>query len=393
MNADLPVLCFPFMGDEFGGSHISAAKLIKQLDKTKYTPLIALHNTEGKLADLFRDYDIPIRKAPDVPLLSVSGLRYNDVVSYISTTLPRLRSFLADNRVDLVHTNDGSTHINWGLAAKFARKPLLWHHRADPDAVGANYFAPLIADHIVTVSSFSCPRKPIWSVNHKMSVVHSPFDGYSMIPDRSACRARIISELGCEPETRFLAYFGSLIDRKRPILFVEAVHAYSQLNPGSPVIGLIFGAALAGSDLEQTVRTRIEELGIANQVRLMGFRQPVEDWMGGVDILLVTAVREPFGRTLIEAMQLGTPIIATNDGGNPEAIEDGLTGFLVPPERPEVFAPLIQLLLEDRDLWNSVSKSAQTHALAEYSSNKHVSQISRIYDQIFEERRRPRRAA
>ena len=49
--------------------------------------------------------------------------------------------------------------------------------------------------------------------------------------------------------------------------------------------------------------------------------------MSGTEILLVPAVREPFGRTLIEAMLLGTPVVATDSGGNREAIVDEMNGF------------------------------------------------------------------
>ena len=60
---------------------------------------------------------------------------------------------------------------------------------------------------------------------------------------------------------------------------------------------------------------------------------------------MVTARGEPFGRTLIEAMHLGTPVIATRHGGNPEAIEDGRNGFLVDPDDPD--DPLLDRLSAD----------------------------------------------
>src|SRR3546814_9209528 len=69
--------------------------------------------------------------------------------------------------------------------------------------------------------------------------------------------------------------------------------------------------------------------------------------MAACDALLVTAVDEPFGRTLIEAMLLETPVIAANSGGNPEAIEDGENGLIVPPDDPESFADAALALIDD----------------------------------------------
>jgi len=101
--------------------------------------------------------------------------------------------------------------------------------------------------------------------------------------------------------------------------------------------------------------------------------------MGGVDVLLVPAVREPFGRTLIEAMLLGTPVIATADGGNIEAIEDGVTGFLVKPEDPDAFTEPLLRLLTDPDCWQRISEVARLRAKSDYSVETHIAKITAIY--------------
>src|SRR3546814_9556362 len=89
-----------------------------------------------------------------------------------------------------------------------------------------------------------------------------------------------------------------------------------------PVTGLLFGGTLQPG-LDKAVLERAARLGIADRIRLMGFRHPSAPWMAACDALLVTAVEEPFGRTLIEAMLLRTRVVAANSGGNPEAIRHG----------------------------------------------------------------------
>src|SRR3546814_16010072 len=96
-----------------------------------------------------------------------------------------------------------------------------------------------------------------------------------------------------------------------------------------------------------TMLFRSAELGVAGHVRMRGFGHPAVPWMAACDALLVTAVDEPFGRTLIEAMLLETPVIAANSGGNPEAIEDGENGLIVPPDDPESFADAALALIDD----------------------------------------------
>ena len=77
-----------------------------------------------------------------------------------------------------------------------------------------------------------------------------------------------------------------------------------------------------------------QRLGLSGMVRQMGFQRPVVGWMAACDINLVTAVEEPFGRTLIESMLLGTALIAADSGGIPEAIRQDETGLLVAPDDP-----------------------------------------------------------
>lgn len=386
MNTPPPVICFPFIGDQIGGSHVSAIKLIQELDPAQYKALVVLHFDNGPVAELLSRNNISFVKAPDAPYFSLTHTKggiervSQGLFGYCTKALPILRSFLRSNGVGIVHTNDGTIHTNWGLPARAAGAALLWHHRGDPGAKGVNAIAPLLANHIVTVSNFSRPRRPILPISRRLSVVHSPFDRDVVVPDRAASRAALIREIGCAPETRLLGYFGTLVDRKRPVTFVDAVHAFIQRHPEIPVAGLIFGQPIIdGPRLDETVRARAKELGIADRIHLMGFRQPVEPLMGGVDVLLVPAVREPFGRTLIEAMLLGTPVVATADGGNIEAIEDGVTGFLVRADDPDAFTEPLFRLLTDPDCWQRISEVARLRAKSDYSVETHIAKITAIY--------------
>lgn len=377
-------ICFPFAGNTIGGSHISAIKLITNLDHKKYQPVILLHEDNGPVADQLKAEGVPFSLAPPVKLMRPGAQA--DAAGrwhYVTRTLPKLRAALKQHDIDILHTNDGVIHSNWAPAAKLCGTKHLWHHRADPDAKGVNMLAPLLANQIVTVSDFAKPNRPIIPVSHKTQAVHSPFDHPSDIPDREASRRALVNEIGCAPETRFLGYFGGLIERKQPVAFVEAVHAVLSRYPDLPVMGLLFGSPSPyGPPLDIAVRERAEQLGISDKIRLMGFRQPIEPLMCSCDALLVPALNEPFGRTLIEAMFLGTPVVATNHGGNPEAINDGENGFLVPAGDANAFVRPVHKLLTDRDCWSTISRTAMHHAKARFGVDHHVSNISAIYDRL-----------
>jgi glycosyltransferase involved in cell wall biosynthesis len=388
MRDNPTVVCLPFIGDELGGSHVSAIKLIEALDPACVRALVVLHVADGPLAGYLRQRGVPFEMAP-ANILPAGG-RHAGVARSISSAMRAvlpLARFLKARDVEILHTNDGRMHALWALPARIAGARQLWHHRGDPDARGVNLLAPILASHIVTVSHFAKPGRPILPVRHKLTVLRSPFELPGDAGDRDVARTRLLEALDCEAGTRFLGTFGLLIDRKRPLVFVAAVAAHARRHPDIPVMGLLFGVpGREAPDLDRVVMRRARELGIGDRIRLMGYRDPVEPWIQAIDVMLVPAVREPFGRTLIEAMFLGTPVVATDDGGNPEAIEQGVNGILVPPDRPEAFVAPVHRLLTDPGHRADIVAAARARAHDDYDIRGHVDGMMAIYARL---RRRP----
>lgn len=385
-------ICFPFVGDDLGGSHVSAAKLIMNLPPDRFSPLIVLHEGAGKLADYLRGLGLDFLVLEGMATLAPqsrkrTGPAVAAALSYCTKTLPGLCAFLKRHKIDIVHTNDGRIHATWTLAARLSGAKHLWHHRADPEAKGVNLLAPLFADHIATVSDFARPARPILSVAKKTSVVYSPFDHPERLPERSAEKQRLCAILNCDPGTLLLGYFGLLIERKQPVAFVDIVHAFKKRHPEIPVAGLLFGLpATDGPRLDIAVAERARALGIEENIHLMGYRQPVEPYMAATDILVVPALNEPFGRTLIEAMFLETPVVAANHGGNREAIDNGVNGYLADPGDAETFVDPIYRLAADPAVRRRIADTARETAIARYGTRQHVEGITAIYDRLIRSR-------
>ncbi|WP_051441012.1 glycosyltransferase involved in cell wall biosynthesis (plasmid) [Ensifer sp. WSM1721] len=375
------VVCFPFIGDFVGGSHMSALGLIRNLPKSLFAPLVVLHDTEGPVAELFRREGVDFDTAPVLNRLERAGARNGAAALNVARTLPALVRYLRDKRVAIVHTNDGRAHLVWGLAARLAGSKHLWHHRGDSSSFGLRHIAPWLPNRLVAVSRFASPRPGLFSAAGKCSVVHSPFDVMKMVGfEREDARKDVIAAIGCSPETKLLGYVGTLVDRKRPILFVEALAALRRLEPNVEFTGLFLGNALNG--LDDVARSRAEALGVSNRIHFLGFRYPGEPWIAGLDALLVTAVNEPLGRTLVEAMLLGTPVIATNSGGNPEVVKDGETGMLVRPDDPDEFAKACLKLFSNSAYYRHIVDMARSEARSRFSIERHVHAITAVYGDL-----------
>ncbi|WP_058046814.1 glycosyltransferase family 4 protein [Streptomyces roseifaciens] len=112
------------------------------------------------------------------------------------------------------------------------------------------------------------------------------------------------------------------------------------------------------------LRARIDELGLAENIALMGPHSPIEtEWAKG-SIAAVTSDFESFGMTIVEAMHCGVPVVATDCPQGPrEIIEDGVDGLLVPPGDADAVAEGLLRLIDDEELRRSMGRAARVSAL------------------------------
>jgi glycosyltransferase involved in cell wall biosynthesis len=376
-------IAFPFAGGAVGGSHISAVKLIKSLNDAEFDPIVLLHRCTGPTIDLLESQGIAYEQAPCPDFFDPASANRLCQMAAIPGQTIRLARFLKRRGVQIVHTNDGPMHATWALAARLAGAELLWHHRGNPRAAGLRFLAPWLASRVVAVSRFASPPPGVISAANRCTVVHSPFDT-EMAAAADTGAETISAELadaGIPADALLLGYFGHFINRKRPVAFVETIAAIVADRPDLPVHGLMFGEALEPG-LGDLVTRRAAELGISERIRIMGFRTPPEPWLQACKMLVVTAVDEPYGRTIIEAMLLGTPVVAAASGGNVEAIRHLETGVLVPADDPEAFASAIVAMLDEPVAASALAARARTEASRRYGIDGHVEAISTIYREL-----------
>jgi glycosyltransferase involved in cell wall biosynthesis len=373
----LPIpICFPFAGDiPVGGGHVSALLLIQNLDRRHYCPILPVHGDgpvrrwlaeQGLAADIEQvGARIQGRRAAWLGDAALVGLR--------SWALAR---FLREHKVAIVHINDTIMLGTWALATRLAGAKLLWHKRGPTYNRWLHRIWSQIADHVILISRFAAPPQP----SPKCSLIYNPFEAKPE-SDRAACRTAVLQETGLPADAGLLGFFADLDkERKRPMVFVEAIALISEQSPHLPVAGLLFGQYSA--DTERRLRARAESLGIAPRIHFMGFRYPPERWYAACDLLVVPSVREGFGRTLVEAMLLGTIAVAADSGGHREIIEHGRTGFLVRPDDAQAFADQICRLLERPDEIARLARRAREDAEQRFGIGPHVRAVTAVYDAL-----------
>lgn len=124
---------------------------------------------------------------------------------------------------------------------------------------------------------------------------------------------------------------------------------------------------LVGGEGEARYRQLAHSLGILERVRFVGYQRDVRPFLGASDLLVLASRAEGFPYTLLQAMAMGKPVIATRISGTVECVEDGTSGVLVPVEDVEAIATAIVRLLKDKALRDSMGQAGKRLVATRFS--------------------------
>lgn len=150
--------------------------------------------------------------------------------------------------------------------------------------------------------------------------------------------------LGVPAGAPLVVMVGALGADKDPLTFVRAVDVAHRAVP--TMRALLVGEGPLRGELEAEIARR----GLADVVRLTGFRADADALIAAADVVALSSVHEGLGTVLVDAMALGKPVAATAAGGIPEVVVDGETGLLAPPRDADALGSAIARLLGDREL-------------------------------------------
>jgi colanic acid/amylovoran biosynthesis glycosyltransferase len=134
---------------------------------------------------------------------------------------------------------------------------------------------------------------------------------------------------------------------------------------------------------EDAVRACVDDLGLAEHVRLLGPVPPagVLREMQAADVLLHPAVSEGFGNAVMEAQAVGTPVVCTDADGLRENVVDGVTGFVVPRREPSALAAALTRL-RDRELRDRMGAAARAHVRERFDPERQMDAFVALYEDV-----------
>ena len=301
----------------------------------------------------------------------------------------QLSRWLVQGRFDLVHAHNGRTALLAALARKPARRGALvaTQHFLQPARATRRGLAALAGRMVHRFADAAIDRHIAISqavgdallargesTADKLRVV---LNGIRDPRGRTlATRAETRARLGVPPDAPVVVCLARLEPEKGVATLVDAMTTVASRVPGA--LCLIAGTG----SLEESLRTRISAAPSPASSRLLGFMADSLSLLEACDVFVLPSLAEPFGLSIVEAMALGKPVIATRAGGPMEIVRDGVTGLLVAPGEPEPLASALISLLTRQDLAGAMGQAARADFFATFTARRMASEMRAVYHQI-----------
>jgi len=195
---------------------------------------------------------------------------------------------------------------------------------------------------------------------------------------RGVCRTSLRQEFGLPPDAPLVAVLARLDQVKGVEYFIQAAGSIAASLPHARF--LIIGDGACRGKLEEYAAT----LNLRDRLIFTGFRTDVPEMLSDVAVSVLPSLSEGLSNSLLESMAAAVPVIATNVGGNPEVIEEGVTGLLVPPRDPGALAHAVCLLLENRELAARFGQAGKQRVTNLFSVDKMVRETQNLYVSLLE---------
>jgi glycosyltransferase involved in cell wall biosynthesis len=250
------------------------------------------------------------------------------------------------------------------------RIPLIWHIRVSEREWLLDRILSLFSSKLILVAATLGRRFSWLENNHKMVVIHNGIDLEEF--DNFRATSSIRNEFNISNDMMLLGCVGRIEKRKGQEGLVSAMSEINNAN-----LLLIGGGEERYINEIKMLRDR---RGISDRVFFAGIRGDIPGVLKAIDILVFPSIGgEGFPRVILEAMAAKKPVIATNDAGNPEAVEDGLTGYIVPSGDIPALIEKINVLIADKKKRMVMGQTGRHRVAGLFTIQKNVKKIQKVY--------------
>jgi len=366
---------------DVGGAQATAVRTCALLDRDRYRPVILAGPDAGSGGSMADD-----ARAAGVEVVTVDGL-VSTIRPHIDVrAVPAVRRAVEGTGAELVHTHSSKAGVLGRLAARQAGRPAVhtvhgWSfHGEQHPAVRTTYrtieraLAPKTAALIVVT--------PVDERIGREAGIGRP-EQYHLIrsgiaipaPRTAAQRASARAALGWGDGDEGLVAVGRLAPQKDPQTMVEAFAAVVAARPQARL------AVIGDGPDRAEVEAAIDRLGLGASIALLGVRTDVLDVLAGADAYLLSSRWEGLPRTVLEAVALGIPVVATDVGGVREVVDPGTSGWLVPAGDPAALGTAAAEALASPVVAAARAEAARA-GIDRFDEQRMAADTMALYDQV-----------
>ena len=353
-----------------GGAGRILLTYLKYMNREEYETAVAL--PAGSLL-------IERIEALDVKVFEIDGISDR---SFDRAAIRLLKEVIREYRPDLVHTHGTlSGRIaarQCGCAVVYTRHsvfPVPRKISRGPGKLLNKVINEHYADRIISVSHAASDNLTDAGISPgKIDLVFNGVEKLTPAPE--ATKERLRAEFGIRPGQFTAAIFARMISYKGQMDIIDAAHLLKEK-------GYDFKILLAGTGEDGYIRSlqdRIGELGLQDDVLLPGFRRDVSDILSILDVQLNASYgTEATSLALLEGFSLGIPAVASDYGGNPYVIEDGVNGLIFKSRDVSALADALARLMDDRELLAALGANALSAYNERFTAQVYANNVEKVY--------------
>jgi len=362
-------ICFPFEGNNLGGSHYSTLELINNLNQNKFKPIIVIHK-KGYLYKYLINEKCKLKYLPINKFVGEKKGFFFNIFCILNLIFP-IRNFIKSHDIDIVHGNDARINLSWVIPSKLSFVKFIWHQRLKFASKWNLYkYLSCFSDKIICVSDYVLRGIPLF-IKNKIVKISNPISLGKIKNDK------VLKNKYFKKNEKKILFLGNIIERKKVDIFVKSAELISLKFPNAKfyVVGLD-----KHNILKKLLKKNKNQI---SNLTYIGFTDNPFLWLKNCDLLLSPAVDEALGRNIVEAMLSRIPVIAAESGGNSEIIKNNINGWLFKKDDyVQLSKKSVYILNLKKNKLNALLKRAHFYVEKRYSVSNHVKRINKVYLKI-----------
>ncbi len=385
-------------GVDAGGQNVYVAELAKHLAKLGYSIDIYTRwedKTQKKVINWLPGIRVihvkagPIKHIPKEELLDYMPLFKDDMIAFITENnlkycLIHAHFFMSAYVASQIKFELGIPYVVTFHALGHVRKI----HQPEADRFPIDRLRieeEIVKDADVIIAECLQDKEDL--IQHygadsgKLNIVPCGFSAKEFMPINKLMARNFI---GVNKDEYIILQLGRMVPRKGVDNVIKALPLIKLDNIRLLIVGGDSDVAFMEDPEIKRLQKIAVELNVHLKVTFVGRkdRQFLKYYYSAADIFITTPWYEPFGITPLEAMACGTPVIGANVGGIKDTIEDGKTGFLVPPNNPVALAQKIELLLTNQGLLKQMQVQCVKRVNALFTWNRVAKMMHNLYEEF-----------